>query len=204
MVLFALGLLAKPMVVTLPALLLLLDFWPLARFGSASDTPGWAQRVKRPGSLHLVLEKLPLFALAAGDCLMTLLTHASGGVAVAWPVRLGNGVVSCITYIGQLFCPVDLAAFYPIPAGGPAMWKVAGALAILAVVSAAAVIWRRRCPYVFVGWFWYLGMLFPTLGLVKVAWFSMADRYMYLPGIGLYIALAWGATRLVAGARIGV
>jgi Flp pilus assembly protein TadD len=202
-VLFALGLMSKPMLVTLPALLVLLDFWPLARFGSASDTPPWTRSAQRPSTLRLVLEKLPLVALAAGDCLMTLRTHNSGNVPLAWSVRIGNAAVSCVTYVVQFFYPVDLAAFYPTPPGGPPIWKVAGAIAILAGVSLATVIWRRRCPYFFVGWFWYLGMLSPVLGLVTVSHHAMADRYMYLPGIGLYIALAWGAARLAAGSAEG-
>jgi tetratricopeptide (TPR) repeat protein len=197
--LFSLGLLAKPMLVTLPALLLLLDFWPLARFGSATDIPRWTASVERPGAVRLVLEKLPLVALAAGDCLITLRTHASEGVLLPWSVRIGNAAVSCVNYIAGLFFPVDLAAYYPIPPGGPSAWKVAGAIAILSVVSAAAVLWRRRCPYCFVGWFWYLGMLAPVLGIVKIGWLAMADRYMYLPGIGLSIALAWAGARLAAG-----
>ena len=159
-----------------------------------------------------MLEKLPLVALAAGDCLMTLVNARGGGVAVAWPVRIGNAAVSCVTYVVQLFYPVDLAAFYPVPPGGRPPWKVAGALAILVAISAAAVIWRRQCPYVFVGWFWYLGMLSPVLGLVQVADHAMADRYMYLPGIGLYIASPGAprgsrarrhARRWVLGSRAG-
>ena len=134
---------------------------------------------------------------------MTLRTHVQGGASLPWSERIGNAAVSCVTYVVQLFYPVDLAAFYPYPPGGPPTWKVAGAVAILAVASAAAVIWRRRFPYFFVGWFWYLGMLSPVLGLVKVSDHAMADRYMYLPGIGLYIALAWGAARLAAGSARG-
>jgi len=202
-VLFALGLLAKPMLVTVPALLLLLDFWPLARFGAARDTPDWTRNLPRPGALRLVLEKLPLVALAAADCLMTLRTHGSGDVPLALLQRIGNAAISCVTYVVQFFYPVDLAIFYPIPPGGPPMWRAAGAIAILAVVSAAAVIARRRCPYFFVGWFWYLGMLAPVLGVVKIGPLAMADRYLYLPGIGVYIALAWGATRLAVGRAAG-
>ncbi|HEX4146274.1 MAG TPA: tetratricopeptide repeat protein [Pirellulales bacterium] len=198
-VLFALGLMAKPMIVTLPPLLLLLDFWPLARFGGASDTPQWVHSAERRSALRLVLEKLPLVALAAGDCLITLRTHTSPGIDLALSVRIGNAAVSCINYVAAFFYPVGLAAFYPILPGGPPTWKAAGAIAVLAVISAAALIWRRRCPYLFVGWFWYLGMLSPVLGVVKIGALAMADRYMYLPGIGLCIALAWGATRLAAG-----
>ncbi|HEY1785535.1 MAG TPA: tetratricopeptide repeat protein, partial [Pirellulales bacterium] len=197
--LFALGLMAKPMLVTLPPLLLLLDFWPLARIGAAGDTPAWARSVERPGLARLILEKLPLVALAAADCLMTLRTHNSGDDAPAWSQRFGTAAVSCVTYIVQFFRPVDLVAFYPMPLGGPPIGQVAVAIAILAGVTTAAVIWRRRCPYLFVGWFWFVGMLSPVLGLIQVSEHAMADRYMYLPSIGLSIALAWGAARLAAG-----
>ncbi|HEY1785869.1 MAG TPA: tetratricopeptide repeat protein [Pirellulales bacterium] len=191
------------MVVTLPPLLLLLDYWPLARIGVPGDVPAWTRSAQRPGAWRLVLEKLPLVALAAGDCWMTLRTHVSGGALVPWSVRIGNAAVSCVTYVIQFFYPVDLAAYYPSPAGGPPLWKVAGAIAIVAGASAAATVWRRRCPYLFVGWFWFLGMLFPVLGLITVSSHAMADRYMYLPGIGLYVALTWGAARLFAGSPEG-
>jgi protein O-mannosyl-transferase len=173
-----------------------LDFWPLARLGAAIDVPDWAGPIERPGARWLVLEKLPLVALAAGDCLMTLRTHFAVSEPLAWSGRIGNAAVSCVAYVVQFFYPANLAAIYPVPPGGPPAWKAAGAIAILAVVSGAAVIWRRRCPYGFVGWFWYLGMLSPVLELVRVADHARADRYMYLPGIGLYITLAWGAARL--------
>jgi protein O-mannosyl-transferase len=199
----ALGLMAKPMLVTVPALLLLLDYWPLARIGAAQDAPAWTRAIERPGTARIVLEKLPLFALSAADCLMTLRTHNHPTVPWTWSVRIGNAAVSCVTYVVQVFWPVDLTAFYPMPTGGQPTWKVAGGMTILALVSAAAVIWRRRCPYVFVGWFWYLGMLFPVLGLIGVSDHAMADRYMYLPGIGLYAAVAWGAARLCAGSPTG-
>ncbi len=192
--LFALGLVSKPMLVTVPALLLLLDYWPLARIGSPEDAPQWSESVERPGAWRLVLEKLPLMALAAADCLMTLRTHfAALSAPLGWSGRIGNAAVSCVTYLAQFLYPVGLAAHYPLTPGGPPAWKAAGAIAILLAISAAAIVWRRRCPYVFVGWFWYLGMLTPVLGLVQIADHAMADRYLYLPGIGLDIALAWGA-----------
>ncbi|HEX4145238.1 MAG TPA: tetratricopeptide repeat protein [Pirellulales bacterium] len=196
--LFALALMSKPMVVTLPPLLLLLDFWPLARFGSATDTPRWTASLERPGLRELILEKLPLVALAAGDVLMTLRTHNAGGALLPWSQRMGNAAVSAVTYVVQFFFPFDLAAYYPVPPAGWPQWKVAAAVALLALVSTAAIVGRRRCPYLFVGWFWYLGMLSPVLGLIQVSSHAMADRYMYLPGIGLYIALAWAGTRLAA------
>ncbi|HTU25046.1 MAG TPA: tetratricopeptide repeat protein, partial [Pirellulales bacterium] len=200
-ILFALGLLAKPMIVTLPPLLLLLDFWPLDCFGAAADAPRAAGSMDRPGVGWLLLEKTPLLGLAVADCLMTLSTHAAGGVHIAWPARLGGALVAAVTYVVQFFCPVDLAAFYPLPEGGPPPWKAALAAVILLLASAAAVAWRRRLPYVFVGWFWYLGMLCPVLGVVKIGRLAMADRYTYLPSIGLSIALAWCAVRLLRGLR---
>ena len=192
-VLFALGLMAKPMLVTLPALFLLLDFWPLARAGSATDVPDWHPPTERPGTRRLILEKLPLVLLAAGDCLVTLRTHGAGGPWLPWSVRIGNAAVSCVTYVVHLFFPANLVAFYPYPVGGLPTWKVAGAIAILALVSTASVVYRRRFPYCFVGWFWYLGMLSPVLGLVSISDHAMADRYMYLPGIGLYVAPGLGS-----------
>ena len=108
-----------------------------------------------------------------------------------------------IAYVGQCFYPVCLLAFYPRPPGGPPAWKSAAAIAAVAGVSLAAWMFRRGYPYFFVGWFWYLGMLAPVLGLVQVADHAMADRYMYLPGIGLYLAVAWGASRLVPNLPLG-
>ncbi|HTU24217.1 MAG TPA: tetratricopeptide repeat protein [Pirellulales bacterium] len=193
--LFVLGLLSKPMLVTVPALLLLLDFWPLARWGAVADAPRSVGGVNRPGGAWLLLEKVPLCALAAADCLMTLRTHAGGAAPLRWPLRIGNAAVSCVIYVVQFFCPVDLAAFYPLPQGGQPAWKVVCAATALLLVSAAAIVWRRRYPYGFVGWFWYLGTLCPVLGVVSIGSLAMADRYMYLPSIGLSVALVWGAAR---------
>ncbi len=194
----ALGLLAKPMLVTVPALLLLLDYWPLGRFGRASGIPAANRTIERPGVWRLVLEKIPLGVLAAADAFLTLRTHGGAGLFVAaWPARFGNAAVAYVKYMAKFFYPLDLAAFYPLAPSGPPAWQVLGAIAILIAVSTAAVIWRRRLPALFVGWFWYLGMLVPVLGLLNAGWYSsMADRYTYLPSIGLSIALAWGASRL--------
>ena len=199
----ALGMMAKPTLVTVPALLLLLDFWPLARLGRAADKPNWTGGIERPGLATIVLEKLPLFALSLADCLITMRTHDHPIHPLAWSVRIGNAAVSCVTYIVQAFYPADLAAYYPLPAGGWPTWQVGAAVATVGLVSAAAVIWRRRCPWFFVGWFWYLGMLVPVLGLVQVAAHAMADRYTYLPGIGLSIAVTWGCVRLCGGSVAG-
>ncbi len=208
LVIFALGLMAKPMLVTLPALLLLLDYWPLGRM-SASPTPPHGNGEAFVGSANLrqtelgrfsllwrlVLEKIPLLLLVALSCLMTI--WAQGKVSafgnyltLSW--RVANALVSYVTYLVQLFCPLGLAAYYPHPERHLPMWKILGALVILACISIAAVRWRRRFPYLLVGWLWYVGMLLPVIGIVQVGSQAMADRYTYLPQIGVYIALVFG------------
>jgi len=191
LLLFALGLMAKPMVVTLPLVLLLLDYWPLGR------TP-WTQSAGAPGnktfSRRLLTEKLPLFLLAAVVCVVTYRVQRQGGAVLPlgdYPIgeRVSNTVVSYVRYLGKILWPTGLAVFYP-----RRIWPgttVAGAAAVLVAVS-GWTIWRaRREPQFLMGWLWYLGTLVPVIGLVKVGLQSMADRYMYLPSIGLFIMVAW-------------
>lgn len=198
---FALALMSKPMVVTLPGVLLLLDAWPLGRFAAgradqplpAGPSPGWGWVPRR-----LIVEKLPLLALIAGSAAATL--AAQGGaiqhmIYIPWDQRVSNAIVVCVAYLEKFFLPVGLVAVYPHPEGTLPAWQVAGSLAVLAMISLAAMRWRRRAPYFLVGWLWYLGMLVPVLGFVQVGYQAMADRYTYLPQIGLAIALAWGAAR---------
>jgi protein O-mannosyl-transferase len=187
-VLLALGLMAKPMLVTLPFVLLLLDYWPLRRMAD------WRS------ARALVLEKLPLAALSLASCIVTPLAQGPAVQSMAkysLPLRIANALVACVSYIGQLFYPVGLAVYYPFPENGVPHWQVIGAFILLASISVAAVVWRRRRPYLTVGWFWYLGMLVPVIGLVQVGGQSMADRYTYLPQIGLLIALTWAAKQAV-------
>jgi tetratricopeptide (TPR) repeat protein len=198
MLLFALGLLAKPMLVTVPFVLLLLDYWPLRRFSTLHRAPSWRRFLieKLP---MLVIEKLPLLAVAAASCVVTLLVQAEtiqsiGKIPISW--RLANALVSYVAYLGQLFYPAGLAPLYPHPEGAVAAWKVIGALLVLTGISAAVVAWRRRFPCLLVGWLWYLGMLLPVIGLVQVGEMAMADRYTYLPQIGLVLAMVWGAADL--------
>ncbi|HWR97161.1 MAG TPA: tetratricopeptide repeat protein [Candidatus Methanoperedens sp.] len=205
---FALGLLSKPMVVTLPLVLLLLDVWPLGRvrelpFGMLA-AGGSAGRAPWHG---VILEKLPLAALAAAGALLTFRAQAAG-VAIHHEIslllRAQNAVVSVIAYLGQAVWPFRLAVFYPYPAVGIPWWRVAGAALLLLAGTAAAVRWRRRAPWLATGWGWYLVMLLPVIGIVQVGNHSMADRYTYLPLTGAFIAAAWGAERLVrsrAGGR---
>jgi tetratricopeptide (TPR) repeat protein len=199
----SLGLMSKAMLVTVPALLLLLDYWPLGRFGQAADLPRNRVVLPRQSFWRLAVEKLPLAALALGDGLMTLATHSEtpDRALHPWSERISNAVVSLATSLFQFFYPIDLAVFYPLPAGGQPAWKVVGASALIAAISTAAVLARGRRPYLPVGWFWFVGMVIPVLGLINVAEHRMADRCLYLPSIGLSIAVAWGAARLGADRR---
>jgi Flp pilus assembly protein TadD len=179
--LFALGLMAKPMLVTLPFVLLLLDCWPLKRF---LGLPPW----------RLLREKLPFVGLALLSSVITLVAQR-GAIAdmTALPAatRIANALVSYLAYIGKTLWPVGLAVIYRYPEHLPA-WKVAGATVGLVGIT-AAVIWKaRRYPYLPVGWLWYVGTLVPVIGLVQVGQQPMADRYTYLPLIGLYVIVVWG------------
>lgn len=188
-VVFSLGLMAKPMLVTLPFVLLLLDLWPLAR----KQQTGW---------YALVREKIPLIGLALALSVVTFLAQRHAGavqqlVGVPLGLRVANALVSYTRYIGKTVWPAGLAALYPFPES-LAGWKIAGAMIVLAAASIAAIAWRSRRPYVLVGWFWYLGTLVPVIGFVQVGYQAMADRYTYIPMIGLSIIVAWGANEMLA------
>ena len=183
--LYVLGLMAKPMLVTLPLVLLLLDGWPLGRLRGASGDGTWRRAI---------LEKIPLLVVAAGSSIATLLVQHEAlmpSEQVALPWRIANALVSYATYLMQFFCPAGLAVMVPHPADSLPAWKIAGALVGLAAISAAVVAARRKCPWLLLGWLWYLVMLVPVIGLVQVGKQAMADRYTYLPQIGLSIILAW-------------
>lgn len=193
--LFAMGLMAKPQIVTLPFVLLLWDYWPLQRvteFSSANGSHG----VSTPRSFgFLVWEKLPLFVLAFADSIVTAIAQRSGNAVrsiseFSIPARLENAAVSYIRYIGKLFWPARLAPMYPRPHGLLPVWQVATALVLLAIISTLVIYWRDR-RYLVVGWFWFLGTLVPMIGLITVGDQAMADRYAYLPSIGLLIAVVW-------------
>jgi len=194
-----LGLLSKPMLVTLPFALLLLDYWPLGRFRAKDSKAGdasWA-------GWKLLFEKLPLFALAVVSSVITYLVQQKGG-AVALveklPVseRVANTFVSYVAYIIKMLWPRNLAVFYPHPAEGLPLWEAIGAAALLVIVSVVAIRYAQRRPYLAVGWFWYLGTLVPVIGIVQVGMQAMADRYTYVPLIGLFIAIAWGVPDLLS------
>jgi tetratricopeptide (TPR) repeat protein len=189
---FALGLMAKPIVVTVPCLLLLLDYWPLDRFRDATG----ARRSAELG-WRLVAEKIPLIVLAAVTCWIVLSTHSSMRGdnpldEISLSARLSNALVSYAAYLGKSFYPVDLA-FYPLRSSVP-LAQAAGALVLLVAITGAAVYGGRRRPYLLVGWLWFLGMLVPVIGLVQRVAVDHADRYTYLSQIGLSIALAWSVS----------
>ena len=186
--LLALGLMSKPMLVTWPFVLLLFDFWPLRRLSAVS----WPR---------LLLEKTPFFLLSAATCAVTMLAQKEAILAkTVLPVgsRLVNAVMAYAGYLRKMIWPVDLAAYYPyrhnLPAG-----EIAVALLVLLSISVVAVYLAQRAPYLLFGWLWYLGMLVPVIGLVQVGAQAMADRYTYLPLVGIFIMIVWGAAEL--GAR---
>ncbi|HWP84095.1 MAG TPA: tetratricopeptide repeat protein [Terriglobia bacterium] len=202
--LFALGLMAKPMVVTLPFVLLLLDLWPLRRLpwtNGAERPSGWqVLRTQQAAMLRLALEKLPLFGLAAASSALTIWAQQSGGAVAAleaFPLtlRLQNAVVSYVAYLGKTLWPAQLAAFYPYPdslSGG----LVAGSVLLLLAISYGSVRFFPRFPCFAVGWFWYVGMLLPVIGVVQVGGQPLADRYTYLPLIGIFLLLSCGMAAL--------
>jgi protein O-mannosyl-transferase len=201
---FVLGLMSKPMLVTVPFVLLLLDYWPLGRIRDAGLPKGIARQTaigsKWSMVSRLVTEKTPLFILSVLSSVATLVAQPdSTGMANQLPFawRLNNAVVSYVAYIGQMFWPVNLATFYPHPNDQLPLWNVLLAIAFLTAVSLLAFHWRKERPYIFTGWFWYIGMLVPVVGLVQAGEMGRADRYTYLPQIGLYLVFTWGVTDLM-------
>ncbi len=191
-VLLLLGLLAKPMLVTLPAVLLLLDFWPLQRLRGWDSS--WRDTFTR--YRWLLLEKLPLLGLAVASSAITFLVQRNQGAVEAverFPLsgRLANAVVAYIAYLGKMVWPQDLAVPYPLAGTNSSGLQVVGAALLLVVISIVAWRLRRRMPWLVVGWLWYLGMLVPVIGIVQVGRQSMADRYTYLPSLGISIAVVW-------------
>jgi protein O-mannosyl-transferase len=186
--LFACGLMSKPMVVTLPFVLLLLDFWPLNRFEFSAR----AIRI-------LIAEKIPFFALSLASCLITYRVQ-NGALwssnSLSFGFRLANALMSYTRYISKIFWPTDLALIYPYPH----FWPLAGVIIVavlLVMLSAIFILQVKKFPYLVVGWLWFLGTLIPAIGLVQVGVQSMADRYTYLPSIGIFILAVWGANDLL-------
>jgi len=212
---FGLGLASKPMLVTLPCVLLLMDFWPLKRVpgvrGQGSGGPAAGVSLT-PDIAHLtrlwrlVFEKIPFFALAGIAALITMVVVRTKGriateEAVPWALRLANVPISYVRYLWKTVWPDQLAVMYPLPDHWP-VWQVMTSSMVVIVVSVWALLQARRRPYLLFGWLWYLGTLLPTVGIIPVGWQSIADRYTYVPLIGVFVAVTWGvADCLPAWAR---
>jgi tetratricopeptide (TPR) repeat protein len=218
LVCFALGLMAKPMLVTLPFVMLLLDFWPLRRVydlrftiyepnlkaGASREGTALASapvEARKAGIGGLILEKAPFFALAAASSVTTYLVQKAGGAESVHPLpagmRVANALISYVRYLGNIFWPTRLAVLYPAVDSWP-MWEIIGAVLLLLGLTLVALRMARRRPYSIVGWLWFLGMLVPVIGLVQVGEQSIADRYLYLPAVGIFMATVWGLTELTA------
>jgi protein O-mannosyl-transferase len=199
-VLFAAGLMSKPMLVSAPIVLLLLDYWPLGRFEQASSKSektkiSKAGNHRRPIRL-LLLEKIPLFILSAVACIITFVIQkrATGAIPpLPFLWRVQNAFASYVIYVWKALWPTHLAVFYPHPNDTLAIWEVIFAIALLLVITAAAIVFRSQQPYLLTGWFWYLVMLVPVIGLVQVGEQGHADRYTYLPDVGLFVVVVWFA-----------
>jgi Flp pilus assembly protein TadD len=200
-IMLALGLLAKPMLVTWPFVMLLLDYWPLARF-QKSDVRGQTSVVR-----GLIIEKLPLFVLVAASAVITSIAQSHLGAVrtfTEFPItpRLSNALVSYAKYLLLAFWPNDLAVFYPFPKGGIPAWQIIGAALLLIGITAFCFFQRKIRPYLIVGWLWFLGTLVPVIGLVQVGAQTMADRYFYIPSIGLFIAIVFGLADIAERRRV--
>jgi len=207
---FALGLMAKPMLVTLPFVLLLLDYWPLCRI--KSNNSGIDRNLKTHKSindgfqwsiaLRLVLEKIPFLALSAVTVYLWSISVKRLDIVVStayapMKLRIYNALVSYVSYIKKMIWPHNLAVFYPYPEALP-VWQIAGAGLLLLCISAIVLFAVKRKPYLVVGWLWYVGTLVPTMGFLQAGlWPAMADRFTYLPLIGLFIIIAWGVHEIV-------
>jgi Flp pilus assembly protein TadD len=200
-IMLALGLMAKPMLVTWPFVMLLLDYWPLRRFNFTS------RREVATKLWPLVREKLPLFALVAASAVVTSVAQSHGGgvrTFTEFPValRFSNALVSYAKYVLLAFWPNDLAVYYPFPDAGIPAWQIIGAVLLLIGITAFCLFQRKIRPYLIVGWLWFLGTLVPVIGLVQVGAQTMADRYFYIPSIGLFIAIVFGLADIAQMRRV--
>lgn len=196
-VLFAFGLMAKPMLVTLPFVLLLLDYWPLKRPINSKFS-----------ILNLLLEKVPLFILAAISSVITYTVQKSGGSVTGTDIlplsaRISNAMVSYIGYTGKMIYPSGLAVLYPYPQESLPVWEVIAAAVLLVTITSGVIIGARRRRYLLTGWLWYLGTLVPVIGIVQTGHQATADRYAYLPSVGICIMVGWSAAELLGKKRMG-
>ena len=197
---FTLGLMSKAMLVTLPFVLLLLDYWPLGRLkleqgGSDNEVSAKSKYHVKSEFLKLMLEKVPLFALTAGTCILTFISQQKGALInhnLSLSTRLTNAIVSYLEYLKKMVWPNELAVFYPHPERTLATWKWVVCFVVLVTITTISIRFIKKAPYFAVGWFWYLGTLIPVIGIIQVGGQAMADRYAYVPLIGIFIIIAWG------------
>jgi len=207
--LFVAGLMSKPMLVTVPIVLLLLDYWPLRRFEQISSTRGKAKILHSDNQRRIIrrlfLEKIPLLIFSAGVGIVTfVLQKRAVGALPPLPFlwRAENAVTTYVVYAWKTLWPTRLAVFYPHPNDTLATWQVVLTIAFLLAITFAAIVWREKRPYLFTGWFWYLIMLVPVIGLVQVGEQGHADRYTYLPSIGLFLIAVWAAGEVAAVGQV--
>ena len=202
---FSLGLMAKPMLVTLPFVLLLLDFWPLNRFKYKNNPDFQSDNTSKDGFRRkhwIILEKIPLFIPVLISCILTFFAQKSEGAVLALEAltlkyRVANALVSYVNYVLKMFWPSKLTVYYPHPRYTLPAWQMFGAALLIATVCFWAIRAAKKYPYIVVGLFWYLGTLVPVIGLVQVGEQAMADRYTYIPLIGLFIVVVWGVSDLL-------
>lgn len=199
----ALGLMSKATAVTLPVVFLLLDVWPLARW--VPEPGGGGGRSKAQPIAYLVLEKVPLLLLSAAAGLITIKAQqaweATAAISLPLWVRAENAIVSIARYLSKTVWPTSLSYFYPHPGPLPSLWPLLGAIALLAALSALAIAAWRRFPFLLIGWLWFLVTIFPMSGMVQAGQQAMADRYTYLPLVGIFMAISWGVAGAFAGRR---
>jgi protein O-mannosyl-transferase len=199
---FLCGLLSKPMVITLPFVLLLLDYWPLERWSPFNGGQGGKGTWDLKAFKRLLLEKLPLFVLVPVFALISFSAQKQAKAiasihSLQFDQRVINALVSCAAYLKEMFIPLDLAAYYPLPRDGVS-FRLGAACGILLVALTVAFMWfGRRKKYLAAGWLWYVGALLPVIGIVQIGAQSMADRYTYIPLVGLFIIIVWGASWIV-------
>jgi Tfp pilus assembly protein PilF len=197
---------AKPMLVTLPVVMLLMDYWPFHRIPPGPDSGGIREILRRASLLwDLVKEKIPFLVLSALSAAVTIYAQRMGGAInvfdrIPLELRIGNSTVACVKYVQKMFWPHDLAMLYPFPKSIP-LWQFSGAFLLMAVTTLAVIRFRRRHAYLITGWFWFLVTLVPVIGIIQVGGQSMADRYTYIPLTGLFIMCAWGGADILHGWR---
>lgn len=197
LILFALSLMSKPTLVTLPFALMLLDYWPIGRWKKTVDEPGKGFN----STARVILEKVPFVCLAIISSILAIWMQNKAKLLISFDslpfhTRVVNTIVSYVAYLGKIFWPVNLAVFYPYEYSLP-LWEVLISGIILILITLAVFCYIRKLPFLFVGWFWYLGTFIPVIGLVQISTFAMADRFTYLPSIGIAIMLAWGIQYLI-------